>query len=1279
MYKTIKLFFLLALLAGASSSFASHIVGGEIYYKYQGSNRYTVKLILYRDCSNPLNLLLDDSVTITAYRRYTTDAVAFNVYRQSIDTLPITISSTCSQLPDVCVERHTYTATVTLPSSTYGWTLFFSSCCRNATVGNISSPDNTGATYVVSIPPTSQLATGFGNPEFNYFPPIAICANKPINFNNSISSNPGDSVVYSLYTPLTDIDSNANNQYVFNPVSWRPPYSQADMLGGTPLTINPSTGFLSGVPNTIGQFLVGVQAKVYRNGVLVSETRRDFQFNVTDCYDNVGFTYTKSCGSKFVSFTNRTRGHSTFTWNFGDGSPTSSQQSPNHTFTNFGTYTVTLHTDSIAGCPSTFSQSITLGNDKPTANFSIGNVPNCIGKGDTIRLTNLSRDTSVFPIVSWEWYVNGSIYAYDKNIFYYFDPNDAFFFSTISIKLVVKTATGCADSISKNITIRGQNPDYTLTHDYNICQSGSPQSIRVDLSYNFFDFPTFHWSPSTGVSNVNSPTPSISVTQPSTYYITISKTTNSVTCSVTDSIQIHFQKPDLYLPKDTSTVCGSTSIKVTPIGDTSTYSIQWSTNPNFTNIITNGYSVQINKPGGNSITYYYKTSFGSGCTYTDSIKVNFISGAPSILLADRLTFCSRNISIPVSVNPNGGVQWSTDRNFGSILSTSNPLTLTQAQNQVLYFVRSGSGNCVAKDSVLVTANDPLNNNLVADTFVCGNKVLLHAHVNGISVSSIQWSFSNTFSPVTGSSDTLTVYKTAGSTRKVYIQLTATNSCTVSDSLTITFNDQAPVITLTDDTITCSNHVQISAGVVPASDIIWSSNTNFTPVLSTSNTLNVVQSSKTIVYYIQATNNGCSTTDSVQVTIPDVYPQIRMADQLAVCADSVRLSPALTNTTAVQWSLNPDFSTTLSTQATLVIAQTQALLTYYLKAFYNSCFVTDSIQVSYNSIFPDITLTDSLSTCDRQVNIAATILNQDNSTWYSDRNLSDSIASGTVLASVPLSGMHTYYIRAEYKGCFSVDSIVINNNSITYSDANLAVCQGNHAAIQLGIQTSGPYQIDWKFRDSTFNTTNDAIDLNTDSSGILSFLIRNSACSASDSIQITVNPNPAVDAVSDKDSIRKGEQIQLNAVPDNGLNFSWEPQSLVSNASIPNPTALPDRSTTFIVRVTDNNGCKANDSVRVIVYDLSCNNDNVYIPNAFTPNGDNINDIFRARVKSMKSVKLIVYNRYGEKVFETTNPDEGWDGNYKNAPAPADSYGYYFTGECLQGDKLNLKGNVTLMR
>lgn len=128
------------------------------------------------------------------------------------------------------------------------------------------------------------------NPEFNLFPPLFLCVNQPFTFDHSATDIDGDSLYYSFYTPYNG-DNGAGpldptflgNIASFTPVIWQPGFSLTNPLGGAPLTLNSSTGLLSGTPTMLGQFVIGVKVKEYRNGVYLSETLRDFQFNVLSC------------------------------------------------------------------------------------------------------------------------------------------------------------------------------------------------------------------------------------------------------------------------------------------------------------------------------------------------------------------------------------------------------------------------------------------------------------------------------------------------------------------------------------------------------------------------------------------------------------------------------------------------------------------------------------------------------------------------------------------------------------------------------------------------------------------------------------------------------------------------------------------------------------------------------------------------------------------------------------------------------------------------------------
>jgi gliding motility-associated-like protein len=86
---------------------------------------------------------------------------------------------------------------------------------------------------------------------------------------------------------------------------------------------------------------------------------------------------------------------------------------------------------------------------------------------------------------------------------------------------------------------------------------------------------------------------------------------------------------------------------------------------------------------------------------------------------------------------------------------------------------------------------------------------------------------------------------------------------------------------------------------------------------------------------------------------------------------------------------------------------------------------------------------------------------------------------------------------------------------------------------------------------------------------------------------------------------------------------------------------------------------------------------VFIPTAFTPNSDGMNDVFRVKGENLQNFKMLVYDRWGEVIYESTNPNEGWDGSYHGNPVQNDTYVYQVSASNLNGKKLS--GAITLVR
>ncbi len=181
------------------------------------------------------------------------------------------------------------------------------------------------------------------------------------------------------------------------------------------------------------------------------------------------------------------------------------------------------------------------------------------------------------------------------------------------------------------------------------------------------------------------------------------------------------------------------------------------------------------------------------------------------------------------------------------------------------------------------------------------------------------------------------------------------------------------------------------------------------------------------------------------------------------------------------------------------------------------------------------------------------------------------------------------------------------------------------------------------------------------------------CTASASASVSTFPLPAVHAETTA-SIPYGTSINLSATG-NGT-FSWYPPDDLNCTNCADPIASPGQTTEYCVTVTDSNGCTNNACVRITVQLMS----DVYVPNAFTPDNDGLNDIFLPVAMNVHDYKLSVYSRWGSLVFETERQDAGWDGTYKGDKCQEDVYVYkiMFTDE--EHSKYHEKrGSITLVR
>jgi gliding motility-associated-like protein len=143
------------------------------------------------------------------------------------------------------------------------------------------------------------------------------------------------------------------------------------------------------------------------------------------------------------------------------------------------------------------------------------------------------------------------------------------------------------------------------------------------------------------------------------------------------------------------------------------------------------------------------------------------------------------------------------------------------------------------------------------------------------------------------------------------------------------------------------------------------------------------------------------------------------------------------------------------------------------------------------------------------------------------------------------------------------------------------------------------------------------------------------------------------------------------------SFVWTPPAGLNNPNIPNPVATLSENQQYVLTVQSAAGCIATDTINVTVFKI---NPGLYVPNAFTPNHDGINDVFRPIPIGMKSINYFrVYNRSGQLVFSTSVQNQGWDGTFQGKLQDADVYVWTVEGTDYEGKTIFQKGSVMLVR
>lgn len=404
--------------------FATHLVGGEMFYNHLGGDQYEVHLIIYRDCgpTNTNGTGFDLSAAIGVYQSttlYSTGTMDLDF--NAVTNIDLLSGNPCAVLPPgVCIERAEYISTLTLPASDQAYTIVYQRCCRNPQVINLVDATNTGFTMFTEVPAVNSGPNidteSNSSARFTELPQAYVCQGQPFQLFNLATDPDGDSLLYSIGDvfiggSFSAPTPNPPTGPPFPNVNWDNGYGPLTPLGSdaaSSITIDPSNGTLVASPSVVGKYTVGIYVTELRQNDLgnwepMGKVIRDFTIDVVPCevlFPDV--SWPDPCTGLDVSFgVNANTGN--FLWTFGPDTETdlSTEQNPSHSFEEQGVYDVSLVYD-LGGCADSLTQTITV-SPFYSAEFNLGPM-SCLSQAwsQSIEYTGDSPSSS-----SLSWVLNG--------------------------------------------------------------------------------------------------------------------------------------------------------------------------------------------------------------------------------------------------------------------------------------------------------------------------------------------------------------------------------------------------------------------------------------------------------------------------------------------------------------------------------------------------------------------------------------------------------------------------------------------------------------------------------------------------------------------------------------------------------------------------------------------------------------------------------------------------------------------------------------------------------
>ena len=624
-----------------------------------------------------------------------------------------------------------------------------------------------------------------------------------------------------------------------------------------------------------------------------------------------------------------------------------------------------------------------------------------------------------------------------------------------------------------------------------------------------------------------------------------------------------------------------------------------------------------------SVTTQYTVTGTDANSCVNTATASITTHPPPIISVNSPTICA---GVPTSLTATGAstYTWNTT-------ATTASISVSPVQTSYYSLVGTDSNNCKGTATGTVTVHQLPTIKVPGQVICIGNTATLTAS----GASSYTWSTSDTGPSIIQSPPVTTHYTVTG---------TDSNTCVSTGTVSIKVN-ALPTLSVNSETI-CSG-----------SSALLLANGALTYVWNTNNTGALLNPSPTITtaYTVTGTDvNNCVNTATANVTV-NPSPTVSVSSATVCLGNTATLTASGANN--YSWSTG---------DTTATISPSPTVTTFYTVSSSNGICVTSKV-ATVNVLVNHTQINSTggtLFVCTGDSIKIKTVGTYTAYQWNTGQNTS----------SIEVAHAGTYVVHTiDNNGCKGMDSVkVFEDSPVAIPVKDTTICSGENA--QLAV-IQGNYLYLWEpgyslNKDNIYNPL-----AHPTSNTTYTITVINGACINSNTLTVFVNPSPKISVKPKYSLVLAGESVTIHATSVDSCY--WYPTTWLScYADCNTSVATPENDITYTITAVNNQGCSTSATSTVQIQPEST----FYIPNTFTPNGDEKNGIFKPAYFNIYNYKILIYDRWGLLLFQSNNPDEGWDGTYKGGVCQQDVYVYKV--EYTDGVTLNahsLAGHVNLIR